>query len=159
MNRNGKWTMEEEAYSSKLIEIFLDGHANNDAEEGETLRLYLSKKLNCKPMRIAKKYSCRQILNNQYQHNKINKDYSIEDRQALDELRSRYLEKDAKVQNIRQKRKKYLKGSSVLKVRRVEETNEDHQIDSNVDDMFSFSWDDIDLIVSGSRCNTESMKE
>lgn len=53
--RVGKWTQEEEEYSNHLISLFADGLLP-DCEEDTTLRAYLSGKLNCKPMRITKKY-------------------------------------------------------------------------------------------------------
>jgi len=52
--RRGKWTTEEENYAQMLIECFKDGTLP-DAENGTTLRCYLSRKLNCAPMRISKK--------------------------------------------------------------------------------------------------------
>lgn len=58
--RRGKWTVEEEEYSSKLIEEFRNGLLH--LEGGKTLRTYLSEKLNCDPMRISKKYTgCNSI--------------------------------------------------------------------------------------------------
>jgi hypothetical protein len=54
--RVGKWTMEEEVYSDHLIQLFKSGTLT-DCDEGTSLRVYLSDKLNCKPMRITKKYS------------------------------------------------------------------------------------------------------
>jgi hypothetical protein len=53
--RRGKWTVEEQAYASRLIEIFEAGVA--PIENGSTLRSYLSERLNCAPMRISKKYT------------------------------------------------------------------------------------------------------
>jgi hypothetical protein len=52
----GKWTTEEEVYSLHLIQLFGNGTLL-DCKESTTLRAYLSEKLNCKPMRITKKYS------------------------------------------------------------------------------------------------------
>jgi hypothetical protein len=52
----GKWTTEEEVYTEHLIALFVKG-ALSDCEEGTTLRAYLSEMLNCKPMRITKKYT------------------------------------------------------------------------------------------------------
>jgi hypothetical protein len=55
-HRVGKWTTEEEVYSLHLIQLFKSGTLT-DCNEGTSLRVYLSEKLNCKPMRITKKYS------------------------------------------------------------------------------------------------------
>jgi hypothetical protein len=54
--RGGKWTSEEEVYSLHLIQLFCAGTLL-DCKEGTTLRAYLSEKLDCKPMRITKKFS------------------------------------------------------------------------------------------------------
>eukprot|EP00599_Poterioochromonas_sp_BG-1_P016812 CAMPEP_0173164814 /NCGR_PEP_ID=MMETSP1105-20130129/20923_1 /TAXON_ID=2985 /ORGANISM="Ochromonas sp., Strain BG-1" /LENGTH=662 /DNA_ID=CAMNT_0014085499 /DNA_START=101 /DNA_END=2089 /DNA_ORIENTATION=- len=53
--RRGKWTVEEERYTEKIIMDFENGTL--DVPEGTTLRTYLSKVLNCDPMRITKKYT------------------------------------------------------------------------------------------------------
>jgi hypothetical protein len=50
--RRGKWTVEEEHYTSRIIHDFENGTL--DVPEGTTLRNYLSKTLNCDPMRITK---------------------------------------------------------------------------------------------------------
>jgi hypothetical protein len=52
--RRGKWTPEEEAYVSRLIEEFRSGTL--PIPNGITLRTFLSKLLNCDPMRISKKF-------------------------------------------------------------------------------------------------------
>ena len=52
--RRGKWTAEEEAYSSRLISEFKLGLL--PLTDGTTLRTFLSKLLNCDPMRISKKF-------------------------------------------------------------------------------------------------------
>jgi len=52
----GKWSPEEERYATELIVAFESGTLD-DCEEGTTLRSYLSKKLNCAPMRISKKFA------------------------------------------------------------------------------------------------------
>ena len=52
----GKWSPEEERYATELILAFESGTLD-DCEEGTTLRSYLSKKLNCAPMRISKKFA------------------------------------------------------------------------------------------------------
>lgn len=50
--RRGKWTPEEEAYASRLIQEFKAGLL--PLTDGTTLRTFLSKLLNCDPMRISK---------------------------------------------------------------------------------------------------------
>jgi hypothetical protein len=52
--RRGKWTTEEEAYSNRLIMEFKLGLL--PLTDGTTLRTFLSKLLNCDPMRISKKF-------------------------------------------------------------------------------------------------------
>ena len=55
-----KHTQEEEHYANALIEEFEKGTII-DCENGCTLRSYLSRKLNCAPMRISKKYAGKSI--------------------------------------------------------------------------------------------------
>jgi hypothetical protein len=52
--RRGKWTIEEEQYASRLIVEFKAGLL--PLTDGTTLRTFLSKLLNCDPMRISKKF-------------------------------------------------------------------------------------------------------
>jgi len=52
--RRGKWTAEEEAYAGRLIGEFKSGLL--PLTDGTTLRNFLSKLLNCDPMRISKKF-------------------------------------------------------------------------------------------------------
>jgi len=52
--RRGKWTPEEEAYANRLIHEFKAGLL--PLTDGTTLRTFLSKLLNCDPMRISKKF-------------------------------------------------------------------------------------------------------
>ena len=52
--RRGKWTSEEEAYANRLIHEFKLGLL--PLTDGTTLRTFLSKLLNCDPMRISKKF-------------------------------------------------------------------------------------------------------
>lgn len=52
--RRGKWTPEEENYANKLISEFKAGTL--PLAEGTTLRTFLSKLLQCDPMRISKKF-------------------------------------------------------------------------------------------------------
>ena len=58
--RRGKWTNEEQAYADRLIRDFEAGLL--PLENGTTLRAYLSKKLNCDPMRISKKFAGNKCL-------------------------------------------------------------------------------------------------
>jgi len=52
--RRGKWTTEEENYANRLIYEFKLGLL--PLTDGTTLRTFLSKLLNCDPMRISKKF-------------------------------------------------------------------------------------------------------
>jgi hypothetical protein len=52
--RRGKWTTEEESYANRLIFEFKLGLL--PLTDGTTLRTFLSKLLNCDPMRISKKF-------------------------------------------------------------------------------------------------------
>lgn len=52
--RRGKWTSEEESYANRLIYEFKLGLL--PLTDGTTLRTFLSKLLNCDPMRISKKF-------------------------------------------------------------------------------------------------------
>lgn len=52
--RRGKWTTEEEQFAMRLIEEFRSGLL--PLTDGTTLRTFLSKLLNCDPMRISKKF-------------------------------------------------------------------------------------------------------
>lgn len=54
--RFGKWTVEEERFAQKLIAEFNAGTLT-DCPERSTLRSYLSRRLNCTPMRISKKFA------------------------------------------------------------------------------------------------------
>jgi hypothetical protein len=54
--RRGRWTPEEDIYSKSLIEEFKAGMLD-DCDNGNTLRIYLSRKLHCAPMRISKKFA------------------------------------------------------------------------------------------------------
>lgn len=53
--RRGKWTQEEEEYANAVVREFNSGFL--DAQAGTTLRIYLSEKLQCDPMRITKKFT------------------------------------------------------------------------------------------------------
>ena len=51
--RTGKWTTEEQNYLDKIVEDFEKGLL--PISRGTSLRLLLSKVLNCDPMRLTKK--------------------------------------------------------------------------------------------------------
>jgi len=53
--RKGKWAVEEEEYTSRVIQHFSAGLLT--LPDGATLRSYLAEKLNCDPMRITKKFT------------------------------------------------------------------------------------------------------
>ncbi|GKY92613.1 hypothetical protein MPSEU_000231400 [Mayamaea pseudoterrestris] len=53
--RKGKWTIEEEEFTSRIIHYFSIGLLA--LPEGATLRSYIAEKLNCDPMRVTKKYA------------------------------------------------------------------------------------------------------
>lgn len=54
VQRRGKWTVEEENYANKLVYEFRIGYI--PLSDGITMRTFLSKLLNCDPMRISKKF-------------------------------------------------------------------------------------------------------
>lgn len=64
--RKGKWTVEEEEYTTRIIHYFSNGILT--LPEGLTLRAYLSQKLNCDPMRITKKYAGASCLGKRVYH-------------------------------------------------------------------------------------------
>mmetsp|Transcript_31056 Transcript_31056/g.52458 ORF Transcript_31056/g.52458 Transcript_31056/m.52458 type:complete len:689 (+) Transcript_31056:134-2200(+) len=67
--RKGKWTVEEERYTNKVIEAFNAGVLElSENERGVTLRAYLAEKLGCDPMRITKKYTGASCLGKRVYH-------------------------------------------------------------------------------------------
>lgn len=64
--RKGKWTIEEEEFTTRIIEFFNSGLL--ELPEGTTLRSYLAEKLNCDPMRITKKFSGASCLGKRVFH-------------------------------------------------------------------------------------------
>jgi hypothetical protein len=54
--RSGKWTIQEEQYAEVLVDYFRNGWLA-DCFDGTTLRVYLTIKLGCSPMRVSKKFS------------------------------------------------------------------------------------------------------
>ncbi|CEG50328.1 uncharacterized protein PHALS_08047 [Plasmopara halstedii] len=61
--RKGKWTEEESRYAAQLTKYFKKGLL--PIERGTMLRLYLSQKLNCEPMRITKKFTGGECIGKQ----------------------------------------------------------------------------------------------
>ncbi|KAI2502475.1 hypothetical protein MHU86_11981 [Fragilaria crotonensis] len=64
--RKGKWTVEEEEYTSRIIHHFSTGLLT--LPEGTTLRSYLAEKLACDPMRITKKFAGASCLGKRVFH-------------------------------------------------------------------------------------------
>jgi len=64
--RKGKWTVEEEEYTSRIIHYFRAGLLT--LPEGMTLRSYLASKLTCDPMRITKKFAGASCLGKRIYH-------------------------------------------------------------------------------------------
>lgn len=64
--RKGKWTTEEEEYTTRVIHYFSSGLLT--LPEGKTLRSYLAEKLKCDPMRITKKYAGASCLGKRIYH-------------------------------------------------------------------------------------------
>lgn len=103
--RKGKWTAEESAYCDRLIEEFKKG--NLPLAEGTTLRTFLSKLLNCDPMRISKKYTGDQCIG-KIIFRRRDDDVSANDmesiRKDLADLEKTYLEREQYNQRRREKR-------------------------------------------------------
>jgi hypothetical protein len=93
--RRGKWTQEEEAYTKRLISEFKRGVL--PLSDGTTLRTFLSRLLNCDPMRISKKFvgvSCigKQVFRRaQTEIDKLTQDDIERTRTELAELEQRFL--------------------------------------------------------------------
>lgn len=103
--RKGKWTAEESAYCDRLIEEFKKG--NLPLAEGTTLRTFLSKLLNCDPMRISKKYTGDQCIGKiifRRREDEISKEDMETIRKELAELEKTYLEREQYNQRRREKR-------------------------------------------------------
>ena len=64
--RKGKWTADEEEYTSTVINHFRNGLLI--LPEGATLRSFLAQKLNCDPMRITKKFAKASCLGKRVYH-------------------------------------------------------------------------------------------
>ncbi|GMF14807.1 unnamed protein product [Phytophthora fragariaefolia] len=103
--RKGKWTAEESAYCDRLIEEFKKG--NLPLAEGTTLRTFLSKLLNCDPMRISKKYTGDQCIGKiifRRREDEVSKEDMENIRKDLAELEKTYLEREQYNQRRREKR-------------------------------------------------------
>jgi hypothetical protein len=102
----GKWSPEEELYAEFLIQCFRNGSLN-DCQAMTTLRVYLAEKLNCKPMRVAKKYATQDYGGNILYVNKGSDDKT---QYKLDTLRQRCID------SVRNKKKgNYRKRKLVFK--------------------------------------------
>ncbi|CAM9131516.1 unnamed protein product, partial [Heterosigma akashiwo] len=100
--RKGKWTVEEEEFTSKIIHYFNTGILQ--LPEGTTLRSYLAEKLNCDPMRITKKFTGSQCLGKRvYHQGDVVQATHAQVVQALDELS--HLERRFKLRLEREKQK------------------------------------------------------
>eukprot|EP00607_Mallomonas_marina_P004845 CAMPEP_0182434884 /NCGR_PEP_ID=MMETSP1167-20130531/72353_1 /TAXON_ID=2988 /ORGANISM="Mallomonas Sp, Strain CCMP3275" /LENGTH=249 /DNA_ID=CAMNT_0024625255 /DNA_START=68 /DNA_END=813 /DNA_ORIENTATION=+ len=105
--RAGKWTVEEEVYSSKLVELFMKGQVVLTTGDGRTLRSFLARRLKCSPMRISKKYSGFHFLGARYQDVELSRDLLEANQAELETLRQAFIETDAIVQSRRNQRRKY----------------------------------------------------
>ena len=96
--RKGKWTLEEENYTNKIIEMFNTSLLQLPSESnGITLRTYLAEKLNCDPMRITKKYAGASCLGKRVYHatlnNKVNSEILAKAQAELAGLEMKFKEK------------------------------------------------------------------
>jgi len=97
--RRGKWTTEEELYAARLIQEFKSGLL--PLTDGTTLRTFLSKLLNCDPMRISKKFvggNCigKQVFRRrQADMERLSPEEIEKSRQELAELETKFLERVA----------------------------------------------------------------
>lgn len=103
--RRGKWTVEEEAYANRLIQEFKAGLL--PLTDGTTLRTFLSKLLNCDPMRISKKFvggNCigKQVFRRRTADiNRLTADQIQQNRAELSELERRFLERVAQTNRVK----------------------------------------------------------
>jgi hypothetical protein len=97
--RRGKWTVEEEAYANRLIQEFKAGLL--PLTDGTTLRTFLSKLLNCDPMRISKKFVGSNCIGKQVFRrrgadlNNLTPDEIEQTRLELSELERKFLDRVA----------------------------------------------------------------
>ena len=103
--RRGKWTAEEEAYANRLIQEFKAGLL--PLTDGTTLRTFLSKLLNCDPMRISKKFVGSNCIGKQVFRrrtadlNRLTPDQIQKSRAELSELERRFLERVAQTNRVK----------------------------------------------------------
>ena len=103
--RRGKWTCEEEAYANRLIQEFKAGLL--PLTDGTTLRTFLSKLLNCDPMRISKKFVGSNCIGKQVFRrrsadvNNLNPDEIEQTRFELSELERKFLDRVAQSKSSR----------------------------------------------------------
>jgi hypothetical protein len=103
--RRGKWTQEEEAYANRLIQEFKAGLL--PLTDGTTLRTFLSKLLNCDPMRISKKFvgsNCigKQVFRRRTQDlNRLTPEQIQKSRAELSELERRFLDRVAQTNRVK----------------------------------------------------------
>ena len=97
--RRGKWTTEEENYANRLIQEFKSGLL--PLTDGTTLRTFLSKLLNCDPMRISKKFvggNCigKQVFRRRQQDlERLSVEQIEKSRRELADLERKFLERVA----------------------------------------------------------------
>jgi len=103
--RRGKWTAEEEAYANRLIQEFKAGLL--PLTDGTTLRTFLSKLLNCDPMRISKKFVGSNCIGKQVfrrrtaEINRLTPEQIQQSRGELSELERRFLERVAQTNRVK----------------------------------------------------------
>ena len=103
--RRGKWTVEEEAYANRLIQEFKAGLL--PLTDGTTLRTFLSKLLNCDPMRISKKFVGSNCIGKQVFRrrtadlNRLTPEQIQQSRAELSELERRFLERVAQTNRVK----------------------------------------------------------
>jgi len=103
--RRGKWTPEEEAYANRLIMEFKAGLL--PLTDGTTLRTFLSKLLNCDPMRISKKFVGSNCIGKQVFRrrtadiNRLTPEQIQQSRAELSELERRFLERVAQTNRVK----------------------------------------------------------
>lgn len=103
--RRGKWTPEEESYAARLIQEFKAGLL--PLTDGTTLRTFLSKLLNCDPMRISKKFVGSNCIGKQVFRrrtadiNRLTPEQIQQSRAELSELERRFLERVAQTNRVK----------------------------------------------------------
>eukprot|EP00984_Skeletonema_dohrnii_P011849 scaffold4756_cov124-Skeletonema_dohrnii-CCMP3373.AAC.4 len=103
--RRGKWTSEEEAYANRLIGEFKSGLL--PLTDGTTLRNFLSKLLNCDPMRISKKFVGNNCIGKQVfrrrvaEINRITTEQMQQTKMELSELERRFLDRVAQTNRVK----------------------------------------------------------